>query len=81
VSKVAASAVWGMFERRNGAVRLASLVIFQTKTKSYFFKKNLKLKIYYTKWTLRIEVVNGIYIYIFYCIFRVYLVTGPIKGR
>jgi hypothetical protein len=43
-------------------------------------KKILKLKIYYAKWTLRIEVVNGKKI-IYYCIFRVYLVTGPIEGR
>jgi hypothetical protein len=57
---VAASAVWGMFERRNGAVRLASLVIFQTKTKSNFFSKNSKIKnLFNAKWTLRIEVVNG----------------------
>jgi hypothetical protein len=26
-----------------------------------FFQKVLKLKIYYAKWTLRIEVVNGIF--------------------
>jgi hypothetical protein len=32
------------------------------------------------KWTLRIEVVNGKKC-IYYCIFRVYLVTGPIEGR
>jgi hypothetical protein len=59
VSKVTASAVWGMFDRRNGAVRLASLVIFQTKLNQISFQKILKLKIYLAKWTLRIEVVNG----------------------
>jgi hypothetical protein len=29
---------------------------------------------------LRIEVVNGNF-FIYYCNFRVYLVTGPIEGR
>jgi hypothetical protein len=57
-------------------------VIFE---KIEFFIKNkkvlkvLKLKFYYAKWTLQIEVVNGNLIY--YCNFRVYLVTGPIEGR
>jgi hypothetical protein len=51
----------------------------QTK-KSTFFKqlfsqKILKLNIYYEKWTLQIEVVNGKKP-ICYCIFSVYLVTG-----
>jgi hypothetical protein len=40
-----------------------------------FFFKIPKLKIYYAKWTLRIEVVNGNKI-ICFCIFGVYLVTG-----
>jgi hypothetical protein len=49
-------------------------------TKSIFFKqfsfqKIPKSKIYYAKWTLRIEVVNGKK-NICYCIFSVYLVTG-----
>jgi hypothetical protein len=44
------------------------------------FQKVLKLKIYYAKWTLRIEVVNGKK-NIYYCNFRVYFVTGPIEGR
>jgi hypothetical protein len=49
-------------------------------SKIFFFQKVLKFKIYYAKWTLRIEVVNGKKI-IYYCNFRVYLVTGPIEGR
>jgi hypothetical protein len=46
-----------------------------------FFKKQIsfqkipKLKFYYAKWTLQIEVVNGKK-HICYCIFSVYLVTG-----
>jgi hypothetical protein len=44
------------------------------------FQKLLKFKIYYAKWTLRIEVVNGKN-NIYYCNFRVYLVTGHIEGR
>jgi hypothetical protein len=59
VSKVAV-AVCGMFERRNGAVRLTRIAdkksIF---FKQIFFQKFQKLKIYYAKWTLRIEVVYG----------------------
>jgi hypothetical protein len=39
------------------------------------FQKNSKFKIYYAKWTLRIEVVCG-QNNICYCIFRVYFVTG-----
>jgi hypothetical protein len=52
--------------------------IFLSKIKK--FQIVLKLKIYYAKWTLRIEVVIGKKI-IYYCIFRVYFVTGPIEGR
>jgi hypothetical protein len=48
--------------------------------KQIYFQKILKLKIYYAKWTLQIEVVNGNF-FIYNCIFRVYLVTGPIKSR
>jgi hypothetical protein len=43
--------------------------------KTFFFQKIPKLKIYYAKWTLRIEVVNSKK-NICYCIFVVYLVTG-----
>jgi hypothetical protein len=43
--------------------------------KQFFFQKIPKLKIYYAKWTLRIEVVNGKK-NICYCIFGVYVVTG-----
>jgi hypothetical protein len=43
--------------------------------KQLFSQKILKLKNYYAKWTLRIEVVNGKKP-ICYCIFSVYLVTG-----
>jgi hypothetical protein len=52
-----------------------------SQTKNHFFQKTIffqkipKLKIYYAKWTLRIEVVNGKNI-ICYCIFGVYFVTG-----
>jgi hypothetical protein len=64
VSKVAV-AVCGMFERRNGAVRLTRIAdkkrIF---FKQFFFQKILKLNIYYAKWTLRIEVVNGNFLFI-----------------
>jgi hypothetical protein len=42
--------------------------------------RSKKLKFYYAKWTLQIEVVNS-KTFIYFCIFRVYLVTGPIKGR
>jgi hypothetical protein len=48
--------------------------------KNKIFQKVLKFKIYYAKWTLRIEVVYGKK-NIYYCNFRVYLVTGPIEGR
>jgi hypothetical protein len=50
-------------------------------TKNRFFitifllQKTPKLKIYYSKWILRIEVVNSKF-FICYCIFGVYLVTG-----
>jgi hypothetical protein len=52
--------------------------IFFIKNKQ--FQKVLKLKIYHAKWTLRIEAVNGKK-NIYYCNFRVYLLTGPIEGR
>jgi hypothetical protein len=42
--------------------------------KQFYFQKIPKLKSYYAKWTLPIEVTNGKKIN--YCIFRVYLVTG-----
>jgi hypothetical protein len=41
--------------------------------------RDLKLKFYYAKWTLRMEVVNGKN-NIYYCIFRVYLVPDPLKA-
>jgi hypothetical protein len=63
--------VWGGFPLRSNIPRSALCATLDT--------YNLKLKIYYAKWTLRIEVVVGKK-YIYYCIFRVYLVTGPIKG-
>jgi hypothetical protein len=53
---------------------------FEFFIKNKNFHKVLKLKIYYAKWTLRIEVVNSKK-NIYYCSFRVYLVTGPIEGR
>jgi hypothetical protein len=52
-------------------IRIPDEIDFFFKT----FQKNSKFKIYYAKWTLRIEVVNG-QNNICYCIFRVYLVTG-----
>jgi hypothetical protein len=64
VSKVAV-AVCGMFERRNGAVRLTRIADKKSNfLKQIYFQKILKLKIYYAKWTLRIEVVNGKKIFI-----------------
>jgi hypothetical protein len=62
VSKVAV-AVCGMFERRNGAVRLTRIAD-KFFFKQFFFQKILKLKIYYAKWALRIEVVYGKKIYL-----------------
>jgi hypothetical protein len=62
------------------------LSMIDRRHKIEFFIKNknilkfLKLKSYYAKWTLRIEVVNG-KIFIYYCSLRVYFVTGPIEGR
>jgi hypothetical protein len=56
-----------------------------THTPHIFFIKNKKIqkvpkfKIYYAKWTLRIEVVNGKK-NIYYCNFRVYFVTRPIEA-
>jgi hypothetical protein len=49
-------------------------VIFSLVFRQICFQKIPKLKIYYAKWTLRIEVVNGIF-FICYCIFGVYFVT------
>jgi hypothetical protein len=46
--------------------------------KKIYFQKIPKFKFYYAKWTLRIEVVNGNFV-IYYCVFRVYLVTGTKK--
>jgi hypothetical protein len=65
VSKVAV-AVCGMFERRNGAVRLTRIADKKSKKNlnKFFFQKILNLKSYYVKWTLRIEVVNGKKIFI-----------------
>jgi hypothetical protein len=41
----------------------------------FYFQKNPRSKIYYAKWTLQIELVNGKK-FICNCIFEVYLVTG-----
>jgi hypothetical protein len=69
---------------RPTALRAVGKKSFLKKTNFFIknkkFQKIIKIKIYYAKWTLRIEVVYGKN-NIYYCNFRVYFVTGPIEGR
>jgi hypothetical protein len=60
----------GILKKKSGSLTKKSPFL-----KTIFFQKIPKFKIYYAKWTLRIEVVNSKKP-ICYFIFSVYFVTG-----